>query len=67
MDVHQATIRGGDGCSWQAAHGMPAGETAATIVEFIQGLRGTLSLTVDKGILAAWLHDLLKLHVSRLS
>ena len=39
---------------------------AATILEFIQGLRGTLSLTFEEGTSAAWLHDLLKPHVSRL-
>ena len=39
---------------------------AATIVEFIQGLHGTLSLTFEEGTSAAWLHDLLKPHVSRL-
>ena len=39
---------------------------AATILEFIQGLRGTLALTFEEGTSAAWLHDLLKPHVSRL-
>ena len=39
---------------------------AATILEFIQGVRGTLSLTFEEGTSAAWLHDLLKPHVSRL-
>ena len=39
---------------------------AATIVEFIQGLQGTLSLTFEEGTSAAWLHDLLQPHVSRL-
>src|SRR4029434_2585182 len=39
---------------------------AATILEFIQGLRGTLALTFEEGTWAAWLHDLLKPHVSRL-
>jgi len=39
---------------------------AATILEFIQGLRGTLSLTFEEGTSAAWLHDLLKPHISRL-
>ena len=34
--------------------------------EFIRGLHGTLSLTFEEGTSAAWLHDLLKLHVSRL-
>src|SRR3954470_16495328 len=68
MDVHQATI---------SVAVMDAGgklimecllETkAATIVEFIRGLHGTLSLTFEEGTSAAWLHDLLKPHVSRLS
>ena len=39
---------------------------AATIVGFIRGLHGTLSLTLEEGTSAAWLHDLLKPHVSRL-
>ena len=30
------------------------------------GLRGTLSITFEEGISAAWLHDLLKPHVSHL-
>ena len=59
MDVHQATI---------SVAVMDAGgklimecllETkAATIVEFIEGLHGTLSLTFEEGTSAAWLHDL---------
>jgi transposase len=67
MDVHQATI---------SVAVMEAGgklimecllETkASTIVQFIQGLQGTLSLTFEEGTSAAWLHDLLKPHVSRL-
>jgi hypothetical protein len=39
---------------------------AATILEFIHGLRGTLSLTFEEGTSAAWLHDLLKPHVRHL-
>jgi hypothetical protein len=39
---------------------------ASTIVDFIQGLHGTLSLTFEEGTSAAWLHDLLKSQVSRL-
>jgi hypothetical protein len=39
---------------------------AATILEFIQGRRGTLALTFEEGTLATWLHDLLKPYVSRL-
>jgi transposase len=67
MDVHQATI---------SVAVMDAGgklimecilETrAATILESIQGLHGTLSLTFEEGTSAAWLHDLLKPHVNRL-
>jgi len=67
MDVHQATI---------SVAVMDAGgklimecllETkASTIVEFIQGLQGRLSVTFEEGTSAAWLHDLLQPHVSRL-
>jgi len=67
MDVHQATV---------SVAVMDSGgklimecilETkAATILEFIQGVRGTLSVTFEEGTCAAWLHDLLQPHVSRL-
>jgi len=67
MDVHQATIS----VAVMDASGKLIMEClletkAATIVEFIQGLRGTLALTFEEGTSAAWLHDLLKPHVSRL-
>jgi len=39
---------------------------AATILEFIQGLPGSLSVTFEEGTSAAWLHDLLKPHVTHL-
>ena len=67
MDVHQATISAA-GMDVQGKLLMECRlETAAaTIMEFIQGLRGTLSLTFEEGTSAAWLHDLLKPHVSRL-
>ena len=58
MDVHQATI---------SVAVMDVGgklimecllETkASTIVQFIQGLQGTLSVTFEEGTSAAWLHD----------
>jgi hypothetical protein len=35
---------------------------AATILECLQGLHGTLSVTFEEGTCAAWLHDLLKPH-----
>jgi transposase len=67
MDVHQATIS----AAVRDARGKLIMEClletkAATIIEFIQGLQGTLSLTFEEGTSAAWLHDLLKPHVSRL-
>ncbi len=67
MDVHQATIS----VAVMDAHGKLLMEClletkAATILEFIQGLHGTLSLTFEEGTSAAWLHDLLKPHVNRL-
>src|ERR1700726_179107 len=67
MDVHQATIS----VAVMDASGKLIMEClletkAATIVEFIQGLHGTLALTFEEGTSAAWLHDLLNPHVSRL-
>ena len=68
MDVHQATIS----VAIMDATGKLVMEClletkAATVVEFIQGLHGTLSLTFEEGTSAAWLHDLLQPHVSRLA
>ncbi len=37
---------------------------AATILEFVQGVRGTLWVTFEEGTCAAWLYDLLKPHVA---
>src|SRR5689334_19486934 len=67
MDVHQATIS----AAVMDAKGKLLMEClletkAATILQFLQGLRGNLSLTFEEGTSAAWLHDLLKPHVSRL-
>ena len=67
MDVHQATIS----VAVMDARGKLMMEClletkASTIVDFIQGLQGTLSLTFEEGTSAAWLHDLLRPHVSRL-
>src|SRR5277367_561735 len=36
---------------------------AATILQFMHGLRGDLQVTFEEGTCAAWLHDLLKPHV----
>jgi transposase len=67
MDVHQATMSVAV-MDWQGKLIMECiVETkAATIVEFLNGLRGDLSVTFEEGTSAAWLHDLLKPHVSHL-
>jgi hypothetical protein len=39
---------------------------AATVVEFIRGLRGSLYITFEEGTSAEWLHGLLKPHVAHL-
>jgi len=67
MDVHAATIS----AAVRNAEGKLLMECvletkAATVLDFIRGLRGTLALTFEEGTLATWLHDLLKPHVSRL-
>jgi hypothetical protein len=38
---------------------------ASTILQFIDGLCGEIHLTFEEGTWAAWLHDLLKPHVSK--
>src|SRR5207244_12195678 len=38
---------------------------AATIVQFIEGLRGELYVTLEEGTWAVWLYDLLKPHVTK--
>jgi transposase len=37
---------------------------AITIVQFVQGLRGDLHVTLEEGTWAAWLYDLLRPHVT---
>ena len=66
MEVHQATIS----VAVMDCHGKLIMECiletkAATILEFVRGLRGSLSVTFEEGTSAAWLHDLLKPHVTR--
>src|ERR1700730_14271868 len=39
---------------------------AITILQFIQGLRGSLHVTFEEGTWATWLYDLLKPHVTKL-
>src|ERR1700688_2149305 len=65
LDVHQATIS----AAVLASTGKIVMEViletkAATLLEFIHGLRGSLRVTFEEGTCAAWLHDLLKPHVT---
>jgi transposase len=67
MDVHQATIS----VAVLDDRGKLIMECiletkAATMVEFLKGLQGSLSVTFEEGTSAAWLHDLLKPQVSHL-
>jgi transposase len=39
---------------------------AITILQLIQGLRGSLHVTLEEGTWAAWLYDLLKPHVTKI-
>ena len=63
MDVHQATIS----VAVMDSAGKLILESlletkAATILQFLGGLRGSLLVTFEEGTSAAWLYDLLKPH-----
>jgi transposase len=65
LDVHQATISVAvlDSAGKLVMEAIL--ETKAeTILQFIHGLRGSLHVTLEEGTCAAWLHDLLKPHVT---
>ena len=67
LDVHQATISVAVLDSTGKLIMESILETkASTILEFLAGLRGTLSVTFEEGSWAAWLYDLLKPHVAEL-
>src|SRR5467141_445894 len=66
LDVHQATIS----VAVLDSSGKLVMEAiletkAETILQFIRGLRGSLHVTFEEGTCAAWLHDLLKPHVTQ--
>ncbi len=66
LDVHQATISAAVLDSTGKLVFECIMETkAATILQFIHGLRGSLHVTFEEGTCAAWLHDLLKPHVTQ--
>ena len=65
LDVHQATISAAVLDSTGKLVMECVLETkASTILQFIHGLRGSLHVTFEEGTCAAWLHDLLKPHVT---
>ena len=66
LDVHQATISAVVLDSTGKLVMESILETkAATILQFVHGLRGSLQVTLEEGTCAAWLHDLLKPHVTK--
>src|ERR1700682_6093532 len=67
MDVHKETIS----IAVMNSDGKVVMESiietkASTILQSIQGIRGDLHVTFEEGTWAAWLHDLLKPHVTEL-
>src|ERR1700675_2794167 len=65
MDVHKETIS----IAVLNASGKLVMESvietkSLTIIQFIQGLRGDLHVTLEEGTWAAWLYDLLRPHVT---
>jgi len=67
MDVHKEAIaiavRNGEG---KLVMESIIETKASTILQFIQGLRGDLHVTLEEGTWSAWLDDLLKPHVTEL-
>ena len=66
LDVHQVTISAAVLDS-KAVIGdaMRAGHARGAILDFLQGLRGTIHLTFEEGTHSAWLYDLLLRRVAR--
>jgi hypothetical protein len=66
LDVHQATISAAVLDSTGKLVMESILETkAATILQFVHGLRGGLHVAFEEGTCAAWLHDLLQPHVTK--
>ncbi len=66
MDVHQSTISIAVLNSAGKVTMESVIETkAATILQFLRGLRGNLQVTFEEGTHAAWLHDLIAPHVTK--
>src|SRR5215469_4979618 len=66
LDVHQATISAAVLDSAGKLLMESTFETkASTILQFLDGLRGSVQVTFEEGTCAAWLHDLVKPHVHK--
>jgi len=66
LDVHQGNnLRGRSGFHRQVVDGCDPGNESGTILQFVRSLRGSLHVTFEEGTCAAWLHDLLKPHVTQ--
>ncbi len=66
LDVHEATISAAVmDCRGKVVMESILETKAATLLEFLAGLRGTLSVIFEEGTWAAWLYDLLKPHVQK--
>src|SRR5499425_51619 len=66
LDVHQATISVAVRDSAGKVVMEAVLETKAEIIlQFLRGVRGSLHVTLEEGTWAAWLHDLLLPHVTR--
>ena len=66
LDVHQATVSAAvlDSAGKLVMESIVETK-AATVLQSIQGWRGSLQVTFVEGTCAAWLHDLLKPHVTK--
>jgi transposase len=66
LDVHQATISVAVRDSAGKLVMEAVLETKAEVIlQFVRGVRGSLHVTLEEGTWAAWLHDLLLPHVTR--
>ena len=68
MDVHKDTISIAlMNCAGKVVMESVLETKAATILQFIGGLRGNLLVTLEEGTWAAWLYDLLKPYVTQVT
>jgi transposase len=66
LDGHQATVSAAVlDCTGRLVMESILETKAAILLQFIHGLRGSLHVTFEEGTCAAWLHDLLKPHVTK--